>query len=176
MAVEKFNTKSKVTHEKIPFTQVSNIVINGITDLEAGFVYIYLLSKSGDWEIIKSHIKNRFKIGDAKIKKIFSYLAKRNLIRNILIKTEDGSRISHHDIEVLNGSAFIPENSTGSVFNPVEFHTYGNKATTKERDLLKKEKKLKGFIKDQKTNKEARCMVKDWLPGNPDFDRVNATK
>lgn len=174
MSVEKFNSKSKITHEKIPFTQVSNIVINGITDLEAGFVYIYLLSKSGDWEIIKSHIKNRFKIGDKKVRTIFSYLAKRNLIKYHAIRTANGSKISHCDIEVLNGSAFISEISTEAIFNPVEICLGRKERTTKERDLLKKEKKLKGFHKRSKTNKEPKQLAKFWQPGNPDYDRANS--
>lgn len=103
MSIEKYNPKME--YEIIPFAQININVIQNITDMDAGFVWVYLQTKPKDWKIIKEHIKNHFKIGNAKIKKIFSYLAKHNLIEYIQENDEQG-KFGQHDIRVLNGSKF----------------------------------------------------------------------
>lgn len=143
MSVEKFNSRTKVTNEIVPYTQINTKVIQTIDYMEAYCVWSYLLSKPSDWKVIKSHIKNHFNIGDSKLKKIFAYLTKHNLVRNVAVRTEDGTKISHFDIQVLNGDKFINprEISTGSDINPLETYTNRFSGTTKNRVLTKERKK-----------------------------------
>jgi hypothetical protein len=149
MSVQKFNSKSKVSNQVIPYTQVNTSVIQKISNLEAGFVWIYLLSKPADWEIIKEHVKKHYGIGDKKIKTIFSYLKKHNLIDYIQVRTPDGKKISHYDICVLNGEEFIEKPgekgnlSPGSLINPARSCASRKAGTTKNRDLQSKEKDKK---------------------------------
>ena len=169
MSVQKFNSKTKVFNQPIPYTQINSNVIQNITDMEAGFVWVYLQSKSMNWNVIKTHIKTHFKVGDKKIKTIFAYLNRHNLIRYHQIRTEDGKKISHHDIEVLNGEDFIinpvvkelstEEVSTGSIINPVRTYPYRKEGTTKERNTNIKEKEK---IKRERARKKR-------VPFPPDF-------
>lgn len=171
MSVQKFNARSRINNQVIPYTQVNTAVIQTITNPEAGFVWIYLLSKPSSWVIIKAHIKNHFGFGDKKIKTIFAYLHLHNLIKYHQVRTEDGRRISHTDIEVLNGDDFVinpplrelstTHASTGSIINPVESCTRRKEGTIKKRDnkaLSFKEKKQRRedsiFFKPSETNRE----------------------
>lgn len=143
MSIEKFNPK--VTHEAIPYLQVNQSVVQQIDNLEAGFVWIYLLSKPENWEVIKSHLKNHFKIGDDKIKSIFAYLHKCKLIEYIRERDEKGI-FRKTEIRVLNGSQFVnyqqhtEQQPTGVKIQRVASHTCGKPATTNKRDLQIKEK------------------------------------
>lgn len=138
MSVEKYNPQ--MHYETIPYAQININVIQNITNMEAGFVWVYLQSKPKDWTIIKEHLKNHFKIGDDKIKKIFSFLSKSNLIEYIKEYDKKG-KILKWDIKVLNGSKFIsyPQaKSTGVKIHRVADHTCGSgalhiKENTKER-------------------------------------------
>jgi hypothetical protein len=104
MSVEKFNPK--ILGEIIPYTQVNTRVIQEIDNMEAGFVWVYLLTLPKDWKVVKAHLANHFKMGKAKIKKIFAYLKSHNLIEYIRERLPNG-QLSTIDIRVLNGSRFI---------------------------------------------------------------------
>lgn len=147
MSIEKFTNKSRINKQSIPFTQVNRNVIQNIQDIQAGFVWVYLLSMPSDWVVLKTHIKKHFNLGDLKLKKIFSCLKAHYLIDYEPVKDPDTGRILHWDIHVLNGENFIknPEKnnkkSTGSKNHPVETHTYGNRGTTYKTDNKEDKKK-----------------------------------
>lgn len=132
MSVEK-----TISYEEIPYTQIYTNVIQNINNLEAGFVWVYLLSKPKDWDVIKEHLKNKFNIGDDKIKKIFSYLNSHRLIEYITHRDTFG-KIIKHETRVLNGSKFLTDEqvkelstekkATGSKSHPVANHTCGSGA------------------------------------------------
>lgn len=133
MTIQKFNSKSRVTQQLIPYVQLNSKVIDLIDDLEAGFVWVYLSSKSIDWTVIKQQLKSKFKIGNDKLKKIFAYLKRHNLITYHAVRSEDGKTISHHDIEVLNGENFsvdgikpLTDKSTGRIINRVDSYSIRN--------------------------------------------------
>jgi hypothetical protein len=152
MSVEKFilSNKSKTISQNIPFTQISNHVINNIKNGDAFLVWCYLLSKSSDWKVIKQNIKNIYGFGDTKIKQIFSYLRRSNLISYVQVHCANG-QIAHWDIHVLNGQDFIINqqyrssnsddssnmHTTGSEMNPVANGGLLNKELiTKQKEKL----------------------------------------
>lgn len=104
-AFKKLNNNSKFIPEGVPFTQISNEVICHIKNGDAFLVYSYLFSKSVCWKVVKQNIKNQYGFGDGKIKKIFSYLARANLVKPVQEKGEKGW-FEKADIMVLNGSEF----------------------------------------------------------------------
>lgn len=113
MSIEKFNPR--IYGEAIPYTQVNSKVIQEITNMEAGFVWVYLLTLPPTWKVVKEHLKNHFGIGKEKIKSIFSYLNKCNLIEYVQDRSNDG-KMGQSDIRVLNGNKFI--NYSGSTASP----------------------------------------------------------
>jgi hypothetical protein len=138
MSVEKFNSKTTITHEVVPFVQVNRNVIQKIKDIQAGFIWVYLLSMPANWNVVKSQIKNHFGLGDDKLKKIFSTLNAHNLIRYDAVKDNVTHKIIRWDIHVLNGSEFVElidkkvKKPTGVNSTRVENHTSGKPATTKK--------------------------------------------
>jgi len=166
MSIEKYNPK--VEYETIPYAQININVIQNIPNMEAGFVWVYLQTKPKDWKIIKEHLKNHFKIGDGKIKKIFSYLAKSQLIEYIKEYDSKG-KITGWDIKVLNGSRFVsypqPE-STGSIIHRVDSHSNGSGAlhiientnNRKSRELVRK--KREALSENFEANQEALVAMK----------------
>lgn len=119
MSIEKFTDDTRITQEVVPFTQVNTKVVQNLYDMEAGFVWIYLLTMPRNWKIVKEHLKNHFNIGNAKIKKIFSYLHARQLIEYTR-KREANGTLGRVDIRILNGSKFIQEHvhTIGSEIRP----------------------------------------------------------
>lgn len=105
MSVEKLSNGSKVIHEKKPFTQILNHVIHNIKDGDSFMVWCYLESKSEDWKVVKQNIKNIYGFGDKKIKKIFSYLHRANLIKYVQSRCANGD-FAQVDIHVLSGFEF----------------------------------------------------------------------
>jgi len=97
--------ESKTTREGTGFSQINNNVINNIKSADAFLVWCYLYSKSSNWKVIKQNIKNVYGYGDAKIKKIFSYLKRANLIEYVQIKCANG-RFAHVQVRILNGNKF----------------------------------------------------------------------
>ncbi len=105
MSIEKLSNDSKTSHEAVPFTQISNHVINNIKNSDAFLVWCYLQSKTSNWKVIKQDIKNKYTFGDKKLKLIFSYLHRANLIRYVQMHCAKG-KFAQTDIVVLNGLKF----------------------------------------------------------------------
>lgn len=152
MPVQKYNSETKINHQPIPYTQINTYVIQNLTNMEAGWVWLYLLSKPVDWLVIKAHLKNHFNIGNAKVKSILSYLAKCHLIENIQIRDEKG-RIVRTDVNVLNGENFInisklstDELSIGSKIEPMDI---------KKKKFLKNQTTLSTGSKTQRLDNPA---------------------
>lgn len=173
-SIEKFDPHSEIEGEAIPYLMASTTVIQNIKDPIAGFVWIYLLSKPKNWTVVKEHIKNHFNLGDDRIKAIFSYLRAHNLIEYVREKDDNGKFVKVK-IRVLNGSRFITNpdegkppvdnpSATGVKTTPVENHTCGKQATTKnrtitkERSCYKEKKKQKSFYENNKKHSFAQSM------------------
>lgn len=105
MSVEKLSSNSRVKHEQIPFTQICNNVIYKIKDSDSFLVWCYLQSKTADWKVIKQDIKNNYGFGDKKLKKIFSYLHRANLLKYVQMHSASGA-FARVDIRVLSGTNF----------------------------------------------------------------------
>ena len=104
MSVEEFNPR--FTNEEIPFFIIHRNVVQEISNPEAGFVWVYLRSMSAEWKVIKKHIQNKFGFGSDKVKDIFSWLNKHQLIEYVRERDENG-KLKTCEIKVLNGSRFI---------------------------------------------------------------------
>lgn len=152
MSVEK-----TISHEEMPYFQVYTDVIQNINNPLAGFIWVYLLSKPKDWSVIKEHLKNKFDLGDKKMKDIFAYLKSHQLIDYIVQKDEKG-KIIKFETRVLNGSKFLTDEqvkelstkhiSTGSKIHPVVNHSNGKEGlhiienTNKRKNTKNREKPL----------------------------------
>lgn len=108
--IQKFNPKeaSVFSKEPMPFTQISNKVINECQNPVAGFIWIYLQSKPETWKPCKWEIMKRFDISESTYKRHMKYLKATNLVETCMIKNEDG-KIDDWRIIVLNGSRFNPK-------------------------------------------------------------------
>jgi hypothetical protein len=153
MSVQKFNSKTKINLQPLKYVIINSHVVQNYPDAEALGVWIYLLSKPSDWNVVKSYLREHFKMGINKINKIFASLSKHNLVKYRVIKDERG-KISHFDIEVLNGEEFVctrmtkkkkPVECTATDRNKPEkienvhhrhdFHANGKQCTTYNRSL-----------------------------------------
>ncbi len=105
MTYDNLENESKTILEGTGFTQISNNVINNIKDGDAFLVWCYLFSKTRNWKTIKQNIRNVYGFGDVKIKKIFSYLKRANLIEYVQNKGAKGQYQSVQ-IRILNGKKF----------------------------------------------------------------------
>lgn len=102
---ENLSDDSPSIRECTGFTQINNNVINNIKNGDAFLVWCYLYSKTPNWKTIKQNIKNVYGFGDLKIKKIFSYLRRANLIEYVQSKSANG-HYERVQICVLNGKKF----------------------------------------------------------------------
>lgn len=105
LGLDNLSDDSPTTRECTGFTQINNNVINNIKDGDAFLVWCYLYSKTSNWKTIKQNIKNVYGFGDTKIKKIFSYLKRANLIEYVQNKGAKGQYQSVQ-IRILNGKKF----------------------------------------------------------------------
>lgn len=108
MSIQKLSDDSSFRKEKIPFSQISNKVIEHIKDNDAFRIYSFLCSKDRTWKVVKEWTEKQCGIGKVKAKQCWSYLARCNLIQYIEIRDSQG-RIIKHDIEVLAGLQFKTE-------------------------------------------------------------------
>lgn len=144
MSIEKFNPT--ISGEIIPYTQINTKVIQNIENLEAGFVWVYLLTLPKDWKVMKSHLKKKFGIGEDKMKQIFAYLRKCNLIEYVRMRNKDGT-LNTTEVRILNGNKFKNLQSkkscatTGVKNHPQVNHTCGKHHTTKNIDNKENKKK-----------------------------------
>ena len=152
MSIEKFNPN--IRGETIPYLQVNRNVVQSIRDPEVLAVWVYLLSLPSDWEVIKNHLQTHFKIGERKIKSIFSILRQHKLIEYIQHRNSDGT-LGKHEIVVLNGSIFtelFTKNTGGAETARAENRTCGN-ADLHIKQTTNKTVNKKSFCeKDQKQN------------------------
>ena len=152
MSVEKLSDLSKTEIEQNPYTQICNKMIANIKNDAAYRVWSYLLSKSSNWKVIRKDIIRQFGYGDTKVKQIFSYLKRANLIE--YVQTNDNGKFGEVDIRVLIGLNFKQdepylidkeEEITGGLKTvpPVqndEMHRWSeNRTSGKTTHLLKKE-------------------------------------
>lgn len=105
MSIEKLSDLSKVSIEQIPYTQISNNVIQHIKDNDAFRLYCYLISKSRDWKVVKEYAAKQCAIGEKKARECWSYFARCGLIEYQVVKDEKG-KIIQHDMIVLIGLKF----------------------------------------------------------------------
>lgn len=170
MSVEK-----TISYEEIPYFQVYTHVVQNINHLEAGFVWVYLLSKPSNWQVIKEHLKNKFSIGDDKMKEILAYLNKHRLIEYITHRCPKG-RIEKQEIKILNGSKFLndeevkelstgdakTDRSTGVKNQPQASHTCGFRGLQIKEDTNKRKstnkRKTKSFYENEKKHDFAKSM------------------
>ena len=105
--IQKFQPKQthEFTKEEMPFTLVCNKVINECQNPVAGFIWIYLQSKSPTWKPCKWEIMKRFNISERTYQRHMSYLSATNLIENIVTRDKNG-KVVEWRIKVLNGSRF----------------------------------------------------------------------
>jgi hypothetical protein len=145
LGLDNLSDDSPTTRECTGFTQINNNVINNIKDGDAFLVWCYLYSKTPNWKTIKQNIRNVYGFGDAKIKKIFSYLRRANLIEYVQNKCAKG-QYQHVQIRILNGKKFDKTQawleSAPHVQKPTlaEVHTNGNEGlrnTDNTKDINK---------------------------------------
>lgn len=176
MSIEEFNPR--VSHEEgTPFIMINRNVVQCISNPEAGFVWVYLRSMSSEWKVIKSHIKNHFKLGDKKIKSIFSWLNSHGLVEYVRERRSDGT-LNVVEIKVLNGSKFM---STGAESDPVEvIHRETPKTTTgsKIHPVVSPPSGREGtnINKESNINKKAESTRKKRVPLSVDFEPDAETK
>lgn len=178
MSVEKLYSNenfNKVTQENKPFTQLLNIVIQNIKDPLSGYIWVYLSTLPPDWAVNKEQIKNKFRLGNATLKRIFSYLQRANLIQYHRERFKSG-KLGDVAIHVLCGFNFnINEPyilttgskndpmvlTTGSISHPVADQTSGSgllqrryRNTNKQKD----KNKIKSFYENEKKHPFANSM------------------
>ncbi len=123
MSTEKLTDASKIYLEEHPYTGIFNNVILQIKDNDAFRMYCYLASKSRDWNIVKNWTAKQCGIGERKAKQCWSYLERCGLMQYIRKRDENG-KFTHHDIQILNGSQFNPDEpflkASGAETAPVE--------------------------------------------------------
>jgi len=176
MSVEKFT----ISHESVPFTQVSNNIFKKCKYGDALLLWGYLACQAPNWKVVKTHLKDHFGFGNSKLKKIFTYLACTNLIEYVQ-KRDGDNRFDGIEIRVLNGSRFAPENDKNSIkINTVpagsKMRTTGksssgkqstiNKEAFKKKDKSKKKesinkKLLSNFVFDEKAKAELKGKNRD---------------
>lgn len=148
MSVEKLSNDSKTKREKIPFTMICNNVICHIKNSDSFLVWSYMLSKSSNWKVIKKHLKKKFKFGDTKIKRIFSYMNRSNLIKYVQRIGSNGT-FEPMDIIVQTGSKFdknqpfIQDGPVGQKTARAVNRTDGNGGLLNKDIKQNKEKELK---------------------------------
>lgn len=163
MSIEKLDF-SKVTKENIPYTLISNKVIQNIKDPVAGFIWVYLSSLPPNWDVNKEHLKKKFGLGNNKLKRILAYLSRSNLIQYVRLRNDDGT-LDIMAIHILCGDKFDinqPFESTGSKSEPVELSTGSTTGSiihpvvnqTSGSGLLQKK------YKDTNTNKREREAIR----------------
>lgn len=159
MSVEEFNPR--ITNEEIPFFMVDRNVVQNISNIEAGFVWVYLRSMSSTWKVIKEHIQKHFKIGEKKCKSIFAWLNKHGLIE--YVKERDSKGVwTTSEIRVLNGSMF--KASTGAEIHPVDYPPGGESRTNinKQNNTDKKSNKSFCSSDDEREKNEQYLFDRFW--------------
>lgn len=177
MSIEKLDFE-KVTKQGLPYTLFINSVIQFIHNAEALGVYVYLYSLPINWNINKEHLSKKFNLGNKKLRSIFSYLHRSNLLEYHREKDEKTGKMLGSSIHLLNGEKFdaqvnfkedkttqakfacvekISIKTTGSLSGPVEnrpcgLETLQKKQIKKETKEKKREPLSPKFKIEEKTN------------------------
>lgn len=187
MSVEKLSDDSKVYREGCPFTQIKNEIIEHIKDNDAYRIYSYLAAKSRDWVVVKEWTAKVCGVGERKAKQVWAYLRRCGLIEYHITRDDKGI-IVKHDLKVLNGSKFLPDEPflceskpTGAENAPlddihrcnyppsgestrVDFAPLLNKDLTKQDFALRKKEKSFCVSENQKRANERKH---DWAVPKP---------
>jgi len=110
MTIEKLNNDSKIHRENSPYAQILNSITINIKDNDAYRLYCYLYSKSSTWNVAKEWTSKQCNVGERKAKQCWSYLERCGLIEYIVVRDGKG-KIIKHDVRVLNGTKFNPNES-----------------------------------------------------------------
>lgn len=121
-----------------PYTSISNNVVDNIKNPDALAIWTFLQSKSNNWTVIGSFLKNHFGIGRTRYAKAMLYLKDMGLIEYSISRDEEG-RISGNKITVRYE---IP--SSTETGNPVKAASRLNRKPVNQQLP----------IKDSNTNKE----------------------
>jgi hypothetical protein len=105
MSVQKLSEKI-IIGQKVPYTVLSNKVIQNINDPYVLATWCYLSSLPPDWKVSYAQLKKHFLIGRNRLEKIMSNLRKMNLIEYVNEKDSSG-RFSGSVVRVLCGEEFI---------------------------------------------------------------------
>jgi|SRR5690349_5456514 len=124
------NTPNFLKLSKLPFTTLLNKTIDLIKDPGALGIYLYLSSKSDDWEISETNLKNRFGKGRDYIRDRLSELKALGLIETFAIKDKKGRIVKWET--VLYNEPHFPENPSSG-----EVHITEKPASGKTRHLEK---------------------------------------
>jgi len=108
--IEKLNT-SVARERNIPYTSLSNNVIQNLADADSLAAWCYLQTLPPHWHVVKEHIRNHFGWGKNKIDSVFSNLKKKNLIEYIRERNQDGT-LSEVKIIIKWGEDFRHDSTT----------------------------------------------------------------
>lgn len=103
--------------EPLPFTQICNKVIQNITNIQAGFIWIYLQSMPPKWKANKFHLMSHFGISERTYRRLMGFLVECNLVSYERNRNSDGTLGSCRLI-VHNGSNFsvpLGDNHTAKI-------------------------------------------------------------
>lgn len=180
MSIEKIDLFESITHEKIPYTQLYTKVLQTIKNTDSLAIWVYLSSLPPEWRVCKAQIKKHFKIGDDKIKQVFSCLKKSNLIEYITKKNDSG-KIESVSIKILNGSKLTCTSGVNST--RVENHTSGKHHAIKEinnklninnkKNIICAKSKFEQFWSVYPVKKNRKRTQVIWEKGN--FDEIFKT-
>lgn len=136
MSIEKL-VHNFTNAEKLPFTILSNLVIQNLRDGEVLAIWVYLSSMPSDWTVNRKQLMTHFNIGENKIEKIMATLRKLNLLEYVQDKKGDGT-FSTTTARILCGNKFnvdapstAPMISARSVTAAAETAVHTNKDTNK---------------------------------------------
>jgi hypothetical protein len=174
MSVEKLSDASRIQREESPYAQILNTIIEHIKDNDAYRIYCYLYSKTTDWNVRKAYTSEMCGVAVSKAKKCWSYLNRCGLLEYIPI-TDDKGRFEKHDVRVLNGTRFKPDEpflaskdedqdhseSSGRKIHPVDKPVDWETTRLEIDPLLKKDSTKEGL--EQK--RESAPSRKSYCPG-----------
>jgi hypothetical protein len=154
MSIEK-NTPNRLKKYGFGFSTFLNSTMDLIPDDGALGIYIYLGSKSEDWDIQEKDIMRRFKKGRDYVRAKMRILKDLGLVKTIAYR-DDSGRIVAWDTCLFSQ---IPENpSSGDSSRFLKNQNVAEPESGKPTHILNKEKELK--IKERKkTNKEQPVVV-----------------
>lgn len=86
--------RNYLKHQRLPFTQINNEIINILPDWGSLGLYTYLCSKPENWVICKIHLQNRFKVSENTLRKKLKILEQYGLFKKYPVRNEQG-KITH---------------------------------------------------------------------------------